>query len=186
MTNQGREPDPRKPLDMRDALELIRDPEFCKSNKFAEQQHRAERRGAHPDIIEFDRVMVRNCREFGIPVFSHCIVRSLEQQRREYEQGDSKVLFGAHNVGMATDIIHGTRGWNLDRDSWKLIGHLGQDIIRAKGLCLVSLAWGGNWNFYDPAHWEVAGWRDFQKGYPWQPTKHWEKGCSHLLAANSV
>lgn len=128
---------------------------------------RAVREGAHPDILEFERTLVRDAKAVGVPLYAHCVVRSLEQQALEYAQGDSKVKYGAHNCGCAVDLIHGTRGWNMSPDSWRMIGHMGREIIKAKGLGLVSLAWGGDWGFYDPAHWEVADWRKVKDEYPW-------------------
>lgn len=184
MTNQGKvTTTSRQAIDMRDALVMIQDAEFLSSQKYNEQGRRANEFGAHPDIIEFNRCMRITCARSAIPVFSHCTIRTLEQQLKEFNEGDSKVRFGAHNVGMATDIIHSTLGWNMTKESWLLIGHIGRELIQAKGLCLVSLAWGGDWKFYDPAHWEVRDWRDFQKGFPWKRSKHWDKHAAHRLSA---
>lgn len=110
--------------------------------------------------------MVRGLAKHGVPVFAHSIIRSMEQQAKEFAEGDSKVKYGAHNVGMAVDLIHGTMGWDMARDSWRIIGHIGKELIAAKGLQIVSLAWGGDWGFYDPAHWEIDGWRDLAFRYP--------------------
>lgn len=75
-------------------------------------------------------------------------------------QGHSKAKAGqsAHNYGLAIDLIHGIFGWDIPRESWELIGHIGKEVATQNGLKLV---WGGDWKtLWDPAHWEVAGWRE--------------------------
>lgn len=163
------EPPPTTPDNLHGALRGMQDARFLKSQKHQEQHWRAVREGAHPDILEFEKRMRRRLAKLGVPVFAHCVVRSIEQQAIEFAQGDSKVKFGPHNVGCAIDLIHATRGWKLTRPQWQLIGHVGQEIVTQAGLDIVSLAWGGDWKFYDPAHWEITDWQSVQASYPWPP-----------------
>lgn len=157
---------------MADALRGMVDRPFLKSQKYQDQQWRAVREGAHPDILEFEKRMVRRMAKLGVPMFGHCVVRSLEQQAIEFAQGDSKVKFGAHNVGCAIDLVHGTKAWKLTDQQWDLVGHCGKEIITQGGLALVNFRWGGpdgpgdkfDW---DPAHWEIADWKSVQAEYPW-------------------
>jgi hypothetical protein len=57
---------------------------------------------------------------------------------------------------MAVDIIHATRAWNLSKKEWDCIGAIGKEIARKRN---IKLDWGGEWNFYDPAHWEIDEWQ---------------------------
>lgn len=148
---------------------MINRPFLADKHRVWNQQQRAVRDGAHPDILEFERVMVRRMGKMGIPVFAHCVVRSMEQQAKEFAQGDSKAKPGqsAHNYGCAIDLVHSTRAWNLSEKEWLVIGHIGKEVIKQSGLAIVSLAWGGDWKFYDPAHWEIQDWELVKGQYPW-------------------
>lgn len=131
---------------------------------------RANRAGAHPDILEFEKRMLRRMgKDLGIPMFAHCVVRSMRQQQIEFDEGDSKAQAGQspHNYGCAIDLIHATRAWKLSEKEWLVIGHIGKEIVKQAGLAIVSLAWGGDWKFYDPAHWEIADWETVKGQYPW-------------------
>ena len=68
-----------------------------------------------------------------------------------------------HNYGLAVDIIHGTKAWDLTRKQWEIVGHMGKEVAAQLG---VKVVWGGDWKFYDPAHWELANWRDI--GSTWK------------------
>lgn len=134
-----------------------------------EQDQRATRQGAHPDILEFERVMKRRMAKLGIPVFAHCVIRTDEEQQKLFDEGRSKARpgQGPHPYGMAIDLIHSTRGWNLSHKEWLVLGHVGKEVIKTSGLRIVSLAWGGDWKFYDPAHWEIEDWQMLRSDYPW-------------------
>lgn len=134
------------------------DREFCNSPKFVDQQGRASRRGALPEILEFERKLVKRARKLGVPLFAHCVVRSPADQNAAYVTGVSRAKAGEspHNFGCAVDLIHGTKGWELSRKQWDVIGHLGNELARSLGL---AVTWGGDWDFYDPAHWELTDWK---------------------------
>lgn len=102
--------------------------------------------------------MVRRMAKMGIPMFAHEVMRSVERQDELFKAGKSNVRGknGAHPNGFAIDLIHSVKGWQLNDRQWALIGHQGKEIAAAMGL---DLEWGGDWKFYDPAHWEVKGWR---------------------------
>nr|WP_245369132.1 M15 family metallopeptidase [Agrobacterium tumefaciens] len=92
-------------------------------------------------------------------MFAHCVYRDDVEQQRLYVKGLSKAKPGqsAHNYGLAVDIVHGTKAWDLTRKQWDLIGHIGKEVAASLG---IKVEWGGDWSFYDPAHWELANWRD--------------------------
>lgn len=142
-----------------DAVKDIRNLDFCLSQKFLDQQMRAVRDGAHPDILEFERVLIRRMRKLGVPMFAHCVMRGDVDQMRAYVSGHSNARPGEspHNHGCAVDIIHGTRAWSIPRKSWEVVGHVGKEVSKAKGIPIV---WGGDFKrLWDPAHWELANWR---------------------------
>lgn len=140
---------------------------FLQSQKHKEQHQRALREGAHPDIIEFERVFVARMAKQGIPLFAHNMVRTPSEQKAMYVMGHSKKDGStpyAH-AGCAVDIVHGVMAWNLERESWTMLGHIGMEIALQMG---VKLVWGGDWSFYDPAHWELANWRELVGGFPFK------------------
>lgn len=152
-------------------IEGLRAPRFIHSPKYAEQQNRAalsiprvdpdtgeilaDLVTADPDIVRFARSLIEALRAYDVPLFPHCFVRGYEEQTRAFERGFSQVQYpnSEHNVGRAVDVIHGVKGWDMDKNQWKLIGDLGKEIA---GRQKVKVKWGGDWSFYDPAHWELT------------------------------
>lgn len=155
------------------AIDAMMNLGFILSPRYKEQQGRANRVGAHPRILEFSDKMVRRCALLGIPVFPHCIVRSPDAQAARYALGHSAARPDRPfpHAGFAVDIIHSCYGW-LDNviipHAWDVIGHLGHEVARSMDLKIV---WGGDWDgdgdtmdnrLFDPAHWELEGWRDME------------------------
>lgn len=126
---------------------------------------RANRVGAHPDILEFEKRLVTRMRKQDVPLWCHTCVRTMADQDAAYVRGVSKAKAGqsAHNYGMAVDIVHGTMGWNLQPLSWALLGHIGEEISVQSG---IDVTWGGTWKFYDPAHWELSEWQKLKETLP--------------------
>lgn len=155
-----------------DALRGIVNREFLMSERHQKQHWRADRRGLHPDLLEFEQTFRARMAKLGVPVFVAEAVRSPERQNDLYALGNSRARGGqsAHQFGCAVDIVHGMMAWNMDPKAWKLFGHVGKEIIAQRGLAIHSLAWGGDWSFWDPAHWEVKDWRNIKGSYPnWPP-----------------
>lgn len=146
-------------------LRGMRDRAFCLSERYKAQQTRVPRAGSHPDIVEFERRLVARCRKIGVPLFAHCFLRSAAEQNKLFAAGTTKARAweSPHNYGLAVDIIHGTKAWDLTRKQWEIVGHMGKEVAAQLGLKVV---WGGDWKFYDPAHWELANWRDI--GSTWK------------------
>jgi hypothetical protein len=86
------------------------------------------------------------------------MLRDEKRQNDLYEQGRSKAKGGnsPHQFGCAVDIVHATRYWQLSKKEWDIIGSIGKEIARKRHL---KLDWGGDWDFYDPAHWQLKNWR---------------------------
>ena len=142
---------------------------FLLRPEYADQQLRALRKGAHPALVEFERRFIRRmAKKYGVPMFAHNMVRSSAEQAALYVQGVSNARAGEspHNFGCAVDVVHGVKAWGLARESWAMIGHIGEELARQMGLKLV---WGGHWHDpYDPAHWELADWRRLAGGFPFE------------------
>ena len=131
---------------------------FIQSQKYKDQQMRAVRDGAHPDILEFEKRLITRMRKQDVPLFCLYLWRGEDEQNALFVRGHSKARFGQspHNYGMAVDIIHGTKAYDLDRKAWSLLGHIGKEISVQAG---IPVTWGGDWKFYDPAHWELKNWK---------------------------
>lgn len=134
------------------------DRQFCFSQRYGEQQMRANRTGAQPEILDFEKLLIRRMFKLGVPMFGHCVVRTGKEQDRLFKLGMSRAKAGqsAHNYGAAVDAIHSVKAWNLTRNQWSIIGHVGKEAAAQAGL---KVTWGGDWKFYDPAHWELTDWR---------------------------
>ncbi|QRM46013.1 hypothetical protein [Rhizobium sp. BG4] len=150
------------------AIAAMQNAGFLKSARYTEQQHRANREGAHPFILEFADKTVKRLGMLGIPFFPHCIVRTEEEQRQAVQSGVSWDSpddgLWPHRFG-AVDLIHGVLGW-MDKPAipyaWDVVGHVGKQVAISMGLKIV---WGGDFppRKYDPAHFEMAGWRNWRK-----------------------
>nr|QPB07458.1 MAG: hypothetical protein [Microvirus sp.] len=114
--------------------------------------------GVDPDLLAFSQALLKELKRRGIPFFPHCYVRSGADQDSLYAQGVSKARAGEspHNWGMAVDLVHFGRFWNLSKKEWAVIGLIGKEVARKRNLKIV---WGGDWKFYDPAHWELKDWK---------------------------
>lgn len=143
----------------------MRNPSFLQTVKYSEQQFRALRDGAHEDILLFEAAFQRRMSKLGIPMFAHCVWRSHAEQDRLKAAGRSKASAGqsAHNFGCAIDYVHSTKAWGLSEKEWLMVGHIGKEVANSLG---INIVWGGDWKFYDPAHWELANWREQAKVRP--------------------
>lgn len=114
--------------------------------------------GADDDILRFSQALLRDLRKRGLPFFPHIYFRNEETQNRLRKQGVSKAKWGqsAHNFGMAVDIVHFGKYWDLTPLQWAVIGLIGKEVARRLNL---KVTWGGDWKFYDPAHWELSDWK---------------------------
>lgn len=142
-----------------EGLKALRNLPFLKSPKWAEQQQRANRKGAHTDLLDFEKAMIKRMAKLGVPMFCHTLRRDKAAQNAVYVLGHSKAKWGAsaHNYACAVDIVHSVKAWNLTRTEWALVGHIGKEVALSLG---VKLVWGGDWKSpWDPAHWEIADWR---------------------------
>lgn len=170
-------PEPtRFPIETRfqSALNAIRNPGFIKSPKYQQQQKRALREGAHPDILDFERKLVKRLASMGVPVFAVCVVRTAQEQAAVYASGASKDSpddgLWPH-MAFAVDIIHGTLGY-MDRplipNAWAIIVHVAKEVAISMG---IEITCGHDWG-WDSAHFELKHWKRIARegDKKWHPT----------------
>lgn len=143
----------------------MRNRAFLQTERYKSQQTRAIRAGCHPDIIEFERKLIKKMLKLGVPMFCHSALRDSDEQNALYVKGHSKARGGQspHNYGLAADVVHSVKAWDLSRAQWAVVGHVGKELAASLG---IKIEWGGDWEFYDPAHWQLANWRDL--GATWK------------------
>ncbi len=132
--------------------------DFLKSIPYWELNMRANKLEAHPRILEFEKGLIKRMAALGVPMYAHCVWRTPDEQLALWERKRTKARPGEspHNWGCAVDIVHCRYHWDLTERQWAIIGHIGKEYGKASGL---NVIWGGDWKFYDPAHWELADWK---------------------------
>lgn len=106
--------------------------------------------------------------KLGVPMMATEFIRSEARQNDLYALGNSRARGGQspHQYGLAVDVVHAKHGWQIDKKAWALIGHVGKEAARQAGL---HIEWGGDFGtIWDPAHWQLEGWKDLKGGYPWK------------------
>lgn len=166
----------------------IVDKEQVVSRKLMEQRARPIVGGAAPELLDFIALFYRRMDKRGIPVFAHTVIRTREQQYVEFLEGDSLIDPRKKqwpHMGTAVDIIHSIHAWNMSDYEWLIFGEVGKELAIQRG---IDIVWGGDWKRpankvvgWDPAHWELRGWRELQTQYPWKETldEHGSKEFAH-------
>ncbi|QCS36976.1 hypothetical protein [Tortoise microvirus 37] len=162
-------PLPKKALTHADAAAGLSDTVYIASADYRRLAIRTPREGAEPDIVRFYLAFQKDLVARGFPFFATEFLRGRDRQQALYNAGNSKAVFGRspHNFGMAVDIVHCKRLWDLKPQEWALIGLLGKEAARKQS---IKIEWGGDWFGrgkrrtspgqvgWDPAHWELADW----------------------------
>ncbi|MGA0614181.1 M15 family metallopeptidase [Paracoccus sp. KR1-242] len=167
-------PTPQKPPH-RTAADGLVDYNVVNSLKLRNRQIACSPAGSDVRIVEFAQAFIKELDKRGMPFFAHCYLRGKAAQEAALKAGHSNAGFGRspHNVGMAVDIVHFGRFWELTRDEWAVLGLIGKEVARKR---CIKVTWGGDFrSIWDPAHWELANWRtvDF---IPWpKPSKEWRQ-----------
>lgn len=138
--------------------------------------------------------MIRGLSKLGVPAYAHSVVRTAEEQAELVAKGvsrdspdDGRWPHKAH----AVDVVHSGKHWELTDQQWLVFGHVGKEVAKAMGL---KVTWGGDWRRnpsdrvgWDPAHWEVFGWKAEADQYPFPNVVlmlgKWEKGWRKKLQA---
>ena len=114
--------------------------------------------GVHPEVVQFYKAMYAACKARNIPVEAFEMLRSEARQNALYAEGRSQAKAGnsPHQYGMAVDVVHSTRYWQLSKKEWDILGSIGKEVARRRN---IKVEWGGDWDFWDPAHWQLKNWR---------------------------
>lgn len=149
----------RLPRTYQDAAKSLTDHNAIRTVRYANAVVKQKRDGSHPQIVEFYVRLQKELKKRGYPFYAFEFVRSDERQRTLKARGVSRAGPGQspHNHGCAVDLIHLTRLWDLTEKEWAVIGVIGKEVARK---AKIPIVWGGDWGFYDPAHWELEHWRD--------------------------
>lgn len=148
---------------------------------YLRQSLRANWSGCDPQIMLFASGLVLEARKAGVPLFVHTARRTPAEQRALFEMGRSNDPgpHAPHVVGAAVDIVHSAFAWQMSESEWQFIGKLGRDVAAKLRL---QVDWGGEWEFYDPAHWQLSAWANFdlppEDGLPpihETPSKIWNR-----------
>lgn len=112
-------------------------------------------------LADFMRALKAEMGRYGIPMAFMESWRSAGRQAELAAAGRSLAApnASAHQFGLAFDYVHAVRGWKLTPAEWAQIGAIGLEVARKRK---VPMEWGGAWKFYDPAHWQIKGWRNWQ------------------------
>lgn len=144
------------------AAARLRNPNGLQSPVHRTNQFRANWDGVHPDLKKWALAFIQEAARYGVPLYVHTAKRTKEEQRRLFEKGRSQLnTVGAHTKGYAVDIVHSFYHWDMTEREWAWLHELGKDVARMRQCPMYQRqTWGGKWRFYDPAHWEMTGWRD--------------------------
>lgn len=132
---------------------------FFGGETWLKQMERADWQNTDPRIALFAALLVRELRKANVPMFVHSAFRSPTQQIELVARGVSRAKppRAPHVQGAAVDIVHSRFAWELSKAEWDMIGRIGKRIAERAD---IPVQWGGDWDFWDPAHWELADWRD--------------------------
>ena len=161
---------------------------FLDTTPYLTQMHKADWQQCDPRLMRWAALFCELARKRGVPLYVHSAFRTEAQQAALVAKGHSKTPYprSAHNNGEAVDIVHGVFHWTLTKQEWALLGVLGRlaldrvnsSIHRPKRLPSgvnplhyekLALDWGGDWSFYDPAHWQISTYRARIKRRPVLP-----------------
>jgi hypothetical protein len=114
-----------------------------------------------PPIVIFMRALRAEMEIYKIPMVYMETWRTAGRQSELLTQGRSRAApwQSPHQYGLAFDFVSAVRGWNLHPREWAVIGQIGKEVARKRK---IPMEWGGDWDFYDPAHWQLKGWRNWK------------------------
>lgn len=159
------------------APERLSAPGFYRSEAYLKQWDRADWQNCDPRLMRWSAMLIQSARKRNIPLYVHSAFRTEAEQAALVAAGRSKAPYprSAHNIGEAVDIVHGVYHWDLTPQEWALIHTLGRLALDRLNATLkqpdkLHLTWGGTFEgFYDPAHWQIEGYRARIKRLPVGP-----------------
>lgn len=151
----------RPPATAQEAMASLIDVQGMRSPRIRDRIDTVRYDGLPEPLVEFMRAFKAEMERYQIPMAFHEGWRSLGRQHELMLQGVSKATGGQspHQYGLAFDYVHAVRGWKLTPREWAQIGAIGHEVARKRK---IPIEWGGDWKFYDPAHWQIKGWRNYK------------------------
>lgn len=159
---QSPEPIFRLPDTHKAAAARLIDPAAIRSPVYLKRKHTARLEQLRPEMQLFVTRFLKEMEARKMPFIFFSGFRGEAEQNALFKLGTSKAKFGqsAHNFGAACDMVHAFRYWDLSRKEWDVVGLIGKEVARKLNL---KVTWGGDWRDpYDPAHWQLANWRDLK------------------------
>lgn len=155
-----------------EAAASLRDPAQFRQVSFLNRRDGLDYTGICPVLVEFLKAFQAELERYGVPMIVTEMLRSAERQNALFAQGRSKARAGSspHQYGLAFDLVSATKFWNLTPKQWAVIGAIGKEVARKRK---IPIEWGGDWDFYDPAHWQLAKWRDMKAVLDREPGLDW-------------
>jgi len=139
--------------------------DFFFSSYYLRTFDRADYQGAPAALRLFTWRYMRALRARGLPFYVHTCWRDPLTQKILKSEGRSTLSSGPHQRSCAVDVVSAIDHWEIPDPLWSYVGTLGESV--ARGLHLgrgldektLKVEWGGRWNFYDPAHWQLSDWK---------------------------
>ncbi len=148
-------------------LQRLADPDVIQTLAFNTRSTKWEG-PLEPDTAKFMRAFLKALHKRGLPFYVVWAFRKQKDQQAAFKAGASRAQWGEspHNFGYAIDVIHFRKLYDLTNAEWVLIAAIGYEVARKLN---IKVRWGGDWDgdgdiydnrLYDPAHWEIADWRE--------------------------
>lgn len=130
------------------------------STHMLHQYERADWTEVPEPLQDFAFAFYRRMQRYQLPMYAHTVYRSPAVQLDLVRRGYSRITSGAHQRSAAVDFVHGVKHWDIpEREFWNFVGTQGKEVARIHS---IPIEWGGDWpNFWDPAHWQLANWREY-------------------------
>lgn len=149
---------------------------FLSSAVYSLQQYRADWQQCDPRMELLAARVVLRAAKLGVPLYVHSAFRTKAEQDEMIRRKVTKAPYprSAHNIGEAFDLVHGTHQWNMTPREWAYLRWLVHDELRKINAKLpkarkLELGQEISW---DPAHFEVADYRDRIRRMPVQASLH--------------
>ena len=147
-----------------DVPERLQAPNFMRTDAYLKQWDRADWQHVDRRLMRWSALFIEYARKRNIPLYVHSAYRTREEQQLLLSRNVTRTLHSAHRIGEAVDIVHGVYHWDMTPQEWRflqVIGNRALDRVNAtlKKADKLELTWGGNWSFYDPAHWQITDYK---------------------------
>lgn len=151
----------RPPRTAQEAMASLIDPQGMKNPRIRDRIDTVRYDDLPEPLVDFMRAFKSEMDRYEIPMTFFEGWRTAGRQHELELLGVSKAKGGEspHQYGLAFDYVHAVRGWKLSPLEWAQIGAIGHEVARKRK---VPIEWGGDWKFYDPAHWQIKGWRSWK------------------------